>query len=560
MGDTFGSGRMRSLVSARLALSLTLCVAGPGAVGAQEPALGQLSFPTSGKPSAQRSFIRGVLYLHSFEYDSAAAQFRAAQRLDPGFAMAYWGEAMTYTHPVWMQQDAAAARAVLARMARTREARRAKAPTDREKRYLDAVEILYGEGGKERRDTLYSREMERLSADFPKDDEARSFFALSLLGLLQHGRDTRNYMRAASLMQDVFARNPRHPGAAHYIIHAFDDPDHAPLGLPAARAYGRIAPGAGHALHMTSHIFVATGMWDDVIEANVAAWKAVNRRDGHYTQWLAYGYLQQGRYREAERFVRDIIAATAAAPSPYNVGYRNLMLAAWLVETEGWNTPLARFALDSVPARELAGGSVSETDALQFAVAWTRLQGTDDVAPARAAGSAIGEHIAAARRGDAQRYIPWVGASDVMATMLDAAVRQREGKVDSALVLARQAAEKDESYPYEFGPPESVKPPREYLGELLLAAKRPHEARAEFERALRKAPNRSRSLLGIARSFAASDDRPMAAVYYARFRANWARGDGGQPEVREAERYLAGSETSAAGRRGAVVSARRTRR
>ena len=183
MGDPFGLGRMRSLVSARLALSFALSVAGP--VDAQEPALGQLSFPTSGKPSAQRPFIRGVLYLHSFEYDSAAAQFRAAQRLDPGFAMAYWGEAMTYTHPVWMQQDAAAARAVLARMARTREARRAKAPTDREKRYLDAVEILYGEGGKERRDTLYSREMERLSADFPKDDEARSFFALSLLGLFE---------------------------------------------------------------------------------------------------------------------------------------------------------------------------------------------------------------------------------------------------------------------------------------------------------------------------------------------------------------------------------------
>ena len=126
---------------------------------AQEPKLGRIDFPTSGSAAAQPAFVRGVLFLHSFEYESAAEQFREAQRIDPGFAMAYWGEAMTHTHPVWMQQDLPAARAALARLAPTPDARRARAPTDRERRYLDAVEILYGEGGKERRDTLYSRAM-----------------------------------------------------------------------------------------------------------------------------------------------------------------------------------------------------------------------------------------------------------------------------------------------------------------------------------------------------------------------------------------------------------------
>ncbi|MFI5279157.1 MAG: hypothetical protein ACHQU1_01580, partial [Gemmatimonadales bacterium] len=151
----------------------------------QEPRLGTIVFPTSGAPAAQPAFIRGVLYLHSFEYAQAATAFREAERLDPGFAMAYWGEAMTYTHPVWDQQDVDSARMALAKLAPTPVGRIARAPTPRERGYLDAVETLYGEGSKERRDTLYSRAMVKLMEDFPDDAEARSFAALSILGLNQ---------------------------------------------------------------------------------------------------------------------------------------------------------------------------------------------------------------------------------------------------------------------------------------------------------------------------------------------------------------------------------------
>ena len=150
-------------------------------VAAQQ--LGTITFPTSAPAAAQTPFIRGVLFLHSFEYESAAQAFREAQGAAPGFAMAYWGEAMTYTHPVWNEQDVARARAVLGRLGATPAVRRAKAPTDREKMYLDAVEALYGEGSKPRRDTLYANAIERLATAFPQDDEAQSFHALALLGL-----------------------------------------------------------------------------------------------------------------------------------------------------------------------------------------------------------------------------------------------------------------------------------------------------------------------------------------------------------------------------------------
>jgi len=141
-------------------------------LSAQAPRLGRVDFPTSGAPAAQAPFIRGVLLLHSFEYDDAAQAFREAQQLDPGFALAYWGEAMTYNHPLWNEQNLNAARAVLQRLGPTADARRAKAPTPRERAYLGAVEILFGDGAKARRDTAYARAMERVTVRYPADREA----------------------------------------------------------------------------------------------------------------------------------------------------------------------------------------------------------------------------------------------------------------------------------------------------------------------------------------------------------------------------------------------------
>lgn len=527
-------GRARAVV-----LAIALASAPLGQTVAQTPTLGRVDFPTSASGPAQEMFVRGVLFMHSFEYDQAASAFRAAQRLDQNFAMAYWGEAMTYTHPVWMQQDLSAARAVLNRLAVTREARHAKAPTEREKRYLSAVETLYGDGGKERRDTLYSRAMEQLSAQYPADDEARSFYALSLLGLQQNGRDIRNYMRAAAMMEEVFARNPLHPGAVHYLIHAYDDPAHAPLGLRAANVYGKVAPSAGHALHMTSHIFVSMGMWDDVISANVAAWNASSRRNGHYTQWLAYGYLQEGRQREALTFVQAMQrAAERDAGTPYNRGYLGRMLGAYLIDTQDWNGSVGRYATDSVANFVTAGeGLLAESVTLDFVAGWTALQRGDASVAGRVL-PAMRERVAAAQRAAGGKYVEGLGASDVMTNTLAAALTAHEGRLDQAIEGARTAAEKDESYPFEFGPPETIKPPREYLGELLLTAKRPGEARGAFEAALRKTPNRTRAVLGLARACAALGDREQALAHYARVRGNWAKADGKGAEVLEAETYI----------------------
>ncbi|MFV1988111.1 MAG: hypothetical protein ACC682_12580, partial [Gemmatimonadota bacterium] len=301
---------MKTLRGASLVLVLLVLAAQPGA-----SQVGSVSFPNSGDADAQQAFLRGLALLHSFEYATAEAAFREAQEVDPDFAMAYWGEAMTYNHPIWLQQDSTAARATLDRLGSDSSDRASKAGTERERAYLRAVETLYGPGVKEQRDFAYSAAMRTIHEAYPDDPEAATFYALSILGTAHSGRDFATYMRAAAIVEEVFAAHPGHPGAAHYLIHSYDDPLHAPLGLRAALAYGQIAPDAAHAQHMTSHIFVAMGMWDAVVEANENARRvaraAVEARGGvpagcgHSNFWLEYGYLQQGRPEQAKILLRE---------------------------------------------------------------------------------------------------------------------------------------------------------------------------------------------------------------------------------------------------------------
>jgi len=501
---------IRSLVAA-------VCLAVGSTASAQE--LGTISFPTSGSAAAQPEFVRGVLLLHSFQYPDAANAFRRAQALDPRFAMAYWGEALTYTHQVWNQQDLAAARAVLQRLGPTREARLAAAPTPREKGYLEAVEALYGDGGKARRDSLYTAIMERLTRDYPSDDEAAVLYATALLGLNQSVRDVPTYMRAGAIAQDVFRRNPKHPGAAHMIIHAFDDPVHAPLGLYAAQQYSQIAPSSPHAVHMTTHIFLGLGMWPLVVSQNVIAsgpdssrWQA-----GHATAWLLYGYLQQGRYEAARQLIASLTAHGVGRP-PMRGPLANFR-ARYVVETARWDSPEAK-ALDA-----------------DFGVA-----GEDDYEYAT-----FGAGFAAAKRGDRKRASELLqllskrngnalqtvkpGAAGIASVpvilelSLRAELARQDGKIDSAVALLRRATALEDAMPAEFGPPAALTPSHEALGAILLAANRSKEAADEYERALKLQPGRAAALVGSARAEAARG-RPDAADRAGRTLAdNWRDAD-----------------------------------
>lgn len=493
-----------------LALTLTATLLTAPAASAQRQ-LGSISFPNSGAPAAQADFLEGVLLLHSFEFGDATSAFQRAQEADPDFGLAYWGEAMTYNHPLWQEQDGDAARAALARF----DARGADPGSEREAAYLDAVRTLYGQGSKSERDRRYMEAMRRLHEAWPDDLEARAFYALSILGSTDGVRDFATYMQAAAVAQPVFEANPDHPGAAHYLIHSFDDPVHAPLGLPAARAYSAIAPGAAHAQHMTSHIFVALGMWNDVVAANVRARDVQNgllaQRGGrpnvcgHYTSWLHYGWLMQGRPEAATGGMDDCMARMRDDPSPAEQRYFVAMRARQVLDLEDWSAA-GRYVAD-LSGNPWADGRQAFVTA-----------------------------FAAARTGERARteaLLPRLGDPDadprihVEVLELRALLALLDRDADEAVALARQAAEIEEGLPFEFGPPASLKPPHELLGDILLEVGRADEAVEAFRASLRFTPGRTLSLMGLSVAATAAGQHDVAADAEARLDAAWANAESG---------------------------------
>ncbi|HET9295008.1 MAG TPA: hypothetical protein VFO06_11990 [Gemmatimonadales bacterium] len=488
----------------RVCSLLVVLALAAGSLAAQQPRLGTVDFPTSASTAAQAEFIRGVLYLHSFEYGDAAAAFRAAQRIEPRFALAYWGEALTFDHPLWNEHDREAGLAALQRLAPTPEARAATAPTDRERRYLEAAELLFGgTGSKAKRDTLYAAAMERLHSAYPDDDEAAAFYALSLMGLSQGYRDLPTYMRAGAMALELLSRHPDHPGAAHYVIHAFDDPTHAPLGLPAARAYSRIAPGADHAQHMTTHIFLALGMWDDVVRQNEIA-SGPDRSTwvpGHYTYWLQYGLLQQGRVDQARALLDNVRRNPGATANPRRRAHLLAMRAAQVVNGERWDDPALSWQLDTAGV----GTGALALDAFARGIAALR---RGDTGTARTALASLQSLESAASQGG------WGGQPGVRAALareLEGALAFERGEREVGLRLAAEAAAIEDGLVVEYGPPDVVKPAHEMQAEMLLALGRPAEAQQAFTRALQVTPGRLPALRGLARAAREAGDGAVAA-------------------------------------------------
>lgn len=507
---------------------------------AQQEPLGHINFPNSGAAAAQPPFLRGVLLLHNFEYDDAAAAFREAQQADKDFALAYWGEAMTYNHPLWFQQDRPAALAVLARLAPTAEERLAKAPTEREKSFLNAVEILYGNGSKEERDFAYAEAMRRMYEQFPDDAEAACFYALALLGTCHQGRDFATYMKAAGIVEEVFARQPQHPGAAHYLIHSYDDPIHAPLGLRPARVYAKIAKAAPHAQHMPSHIFLALGMWDEVAASNEDSWASseaqvqrhhlpIEKRGYHALSWLHYAYLQQGRYADARRLLDQMTADHLKSGSGRTRWHLAMMQAAYLVETGRW--PEIDRGFDP------AGAGVTAVSSTYYVEGLSALA-TDSLAAAQEIAASLADWIQTEspqwEQGERQ-------TAEIILAELQGMVLWAAGTTDSALALLSAAASQEDALPFDFGPPVPVKPVHELLGEIYLKAGQPQAALEHFQKSLNRAPGRAHALLGLAEAAHATGKDQLSQQTYEQLDKVWHRAD---PAVRRILEEARAAETA----------------
>jgi len=474
-----------------------------GALGQEQHAhsssdrLGEVSFPVSCLPAVQKPFERGVALLHSFAYTAAEKQFVEVSAADPKCAMAHWGVAMAYYRQLWEPRITAAD--VARGQKEIDKVQRLGGGSERETGFIEALAALYRDAGKvaqEKRATAYAEAMGKVANRQPPDNEAKIFYALALLSTASPSdRSRSNQKRAAAILEPLFQQYPQHPGAAHYLIHAYDNPEMARMGLSAARAYAQIAPSVPHALHMPSHIFTLLGLWRDSIESNRAARTAAHR-DGdigeelHAMDYLEYAYLQAGRYEEAKRLLDDLEGMKAGLPrGDFKVGYAAAaMPARYAIEQRKWKEAAALVPRDEDLPQALA------------VTHWARAVGM-----VRGGGSAgVAQEIEKLQesleklRGASDAY--WAAQVEIQIDEAKAWAAAAAGRHDEALRLMHSAAEKEgalEKRPVTPGP---IVPAREQLGELLLEAKKPGEALAEFEKALQNAPGRRGALASAVRA------------------------------------------------------------
>lgn len=536
--------------SARLALAVFVVALSALTSSAQQSKLGNVNFPATGPEKAQSHFLRGLAALHSFWFEEALDEFRQSTTIDPDFVIGYWGEAMAYNHPLWAEQDTEAARKIVAKIKDTSKI------TPRERAYIDAVRALYGEGDKLTRDKAYSAAMEKVYRAYSDDLEAACFYSLSLLGTVRPGdKGFRRQTLAGAIAFDVYQKNPDHPGAAHYIIHAFDDPEHAILALPAARRYAEIAPEAHHARHMPAHIFLQLGMWPEAAASNESAWAVsdawvkrkalpISARDYHSLHWLEYVYLQQGRYSKAEELLSMKRSDVEKSKNDAGVGrYNEEMAAAFVIETERWELVNKLFGSggesgDAMAGHAMHGGATggrnrrSELLPIFMRGLASARASSQDTEKSIAALQAIRKQLTDG--GDAYA----AKSAEIMEFEIGAAKAAAKSNYSEAVDLMKRATALEEEMSPPSGPPSLIKPSHELFGEILLSANRPKEAAQQFEKALLRQPNRARSLLGAARAAAGAGDTKAALEAYSRVVKQWSQADANLPERREIQDYL----------------------
>ena len=493
--------------------------------------LGASQFIATGPRACQRKVLEGVLALHSFVYEDARDAFVEAEKAAP-CPIAFWGEAMTYDHPIWGEQDSAAGKAALAKI--PSDAKLSKA----ERGLVEAAHALYEEDHE-----AWMNRLARLHRELPGDDEVALFYALSLYASSGGGKSAARAKEAADLAEDVFHRHPDHPGAAHYLIHACDAPDVAHRALEAAVRYAQIAPAAGHALHMPSHIFVQLGMWKEAEASNLAAVKAgedwvarrelpIARADWHSYSWLASARLELGKADEVLPMIARVRELAAREKDPQLRSVQAELALKWLTATQEWARADELLQMAPLPAEDQPGFVDPERAYEGCHHAPYELQGRLDATRARLdAAAAAGDELRAtalaaewnslrARQAARAGYpAHWVEVGKLIAAAKVAQARsvRDSGSIGEAIAATRTLAEAEAGLTVRG--PTTGRPAIEELGDLYLRSHRFAEAEEVFRAALSKRPNRMQALRGMADAAQGAGDQRAAADAQAKLTA-----------------------------------------
>ena len=549
------SSTVNKLARLSTAAALALCAAVPalrahdGEVVAGKPPekLGEVNFPVSCNAAAQQEFNRAMALFHSFWFDPAKRSFAKVLALDPDCAMAHWGSSiMAMGNPFTWPSNPNVSKSGAPAAA---EAVRLGGKTERERDYIAALAAFFKDWQTvdfRPRALAYEKAMERLADRHADDDEAQMLYALALnITALATDKTFANQLKAAQKLEPLYKKYPKHPGAAHYLIHTYDYAELANKGLASARSYAAIAPSVPHALHMPSHIYSRVGMWREMIEGNRASYLAAKAELAdagpglgaydalHAMDYMVFAHLQQSQDKAAKAVLDE-----AAAVRKVNIE----------------NFPAA-YALAAIPARyALERGNWSEAAALQLTppdLAWAKFPQAESILVfARGLGAARSGNVAAAQVDVkrlqalkdalvASKNTYWAGQTDFQIATVNAWIALAEKRGDEALALMRGAAEAEEASDKHPVTPGNVVPSRELLGEMLLALDKPAAAQAEFDRSLRRDPNRLRGLTGAMRAAQAAGNRAAVREYQVKLQALTAQRDTQRPDAALIARTLA---------------------
>jgi len=549
----------RNSISRRTRLSILLTIAialiAPIAVS-QEPhmhehtdggKLGSVKFPVSCAPALQPDFNRAVAMLHSFWYEKSAEAFAEIARKDPQCAMAYWGQAMSLYHPLWEKPgpDALMQGRHLIEKAHSIGAR-----TEREREYIAALGKFYADHTTVdhlTRTLAYESAMELLHSRYPDDREARVFYSLSLLasaGALPADKTYRREKRAAAILNEVLAKEPQHPGVAHYLIHAYDSPPLASLALDAARSYSKIAPAAPHALHMPSHIFTRLGLWPDSIASNIDSESAAKKfaadmhmnavwdEQLHAMDYLMYAYLQSARDEKAKGVLEELRQIKKTSQENFKVAYAFAAIPSrYAIERRQW----AEAAALIVQPAEFPWSKFPWAEAIIHSARGIGAARSGDIGKARESLRKLDSLESALIQA---RDTYWAGQVKIQKLEVAAWIANAEKKSDEAISSMRSAADLEDSSEKHPVTPGPIVPAREMLGDLLLEIGQPASALPELEAALRSAPNRFSGLLGAARAAKLTGDAAKALGYYSKLTGICSESHSERAELDEARTFL----------------------
>ena len=524
-------------------------------------AAGTVDFKVSCAPDARSEFIRGVALLHSFFYEEARRIFTSVAEQDPKCAIAQWGIAMTWWHPIWTPPTPDE---MSAGKAASEKAMAMKAGTDLERGFITALNAYYntpdgpttgeigqschGPVGPRDRVMAYEKAMRTLYERYPADVETQTFYALAVLAVgYANPIDTTlsNQLKAAAILEKLWKKNPNHPGVAHYLIHSYDYPALAERGLAAARSYGSIAPWVPHALHMPSHIFTRLGMWEESIAANRSsadasrAYAAMRHRDAieaeelHALDYMAYSYLQEAQDAKAKGIVD--FAATVRKTNPELEFSGAYALAAipsrYALERNAWSEAA------TLPVPELPHWS--SFPSFEALIEYSHALGRAHTGDLEGARKAIDRMRQLRDSSTDPRLDYFKRHLDLQIQAASAWVTYSEGKKDEAVNLLRRAADAEDILGKHPVSPGALVPAREQLGDLLLTLNRPKEAQREFEAALKIYPGRFRGLYGAAQAAEQIGEKEKAQHYYAKLIEQTAKADGSRNELAQLRSHAA---------------------